>query len=117
MANKSPPPVPVDVSLVQDGDGFAFQTNSGGFYYTYAKDTPGKSNCTGECAEKWIPLYPSNRDAKELGTAWTFVIRDDGSRQWAYKGQAVYTFGFPFQRELESPSKEDLGTDWHPLKP
>ena len=117
MAN-IPPPVPVDVSQVQDGDKYIFQTNSGGSFYTYGKDTPGKTpTCTGACAEKWIPLYPSNREAKDLGKTWTLVVRDDGAKQWAYKGKPVYTFGFPFERELNLPNKDDLGTDWHPLLP
>jgi predicted lipoprotein with Yx(FWY)xxD motif len=50
--------------------------------------TPGKSSCNGQCATNWPPLMAS-ADAKDAGT-WTVVIRDDGGKQWAYKGKPLY---------------------------
>ncbi|MBY0509620.1 MAG: hypothetical protein K2P94_05650 [Rhodospirillaceae bacterium] len=58
--------------------------------YTFDKDVGGKSTCNGECAKFWLPVA-ADADAKPMG-AWTIITRDDGSKQWAYKGQPIYTF-------------------------
>jgi predicted lipoprotein with Yx(FWY)xxD motif len=59
--------------------------------YTFARDTtPGKSACNGPCATAWPPLAATAAD-KDAGD-WTVITRDDGSKQWAYKGQPLYTF-------------------------
>ena len=58
--------------------------------YTFDRDTAGKSNCNGQCAQNWPPLMAS-ADAKASGD-WTVVTRDDGSRMWAYKGKPLYTW-------------------------
>lgn len=57
--------------------------------YTLDRDTsPSKSSCNDQCATNWPPLAVS-ADAKNSGN-WTVVIRDDGSKQWAYKGKPLY---------------------------
>jgi predicted lipoprotein with Yx(FWY)xxD motif len=57
--------------------------------YTWDRDTtPGKSGGNGECATNWPPLLASG-DAKSQGD-YTVVARDDGSKQWAYKGKPLY---------------------------
>jgi len=58
--------------------------------YTYDKDGPGKSNCTGECAQSWIPLTPV-AGAKPI-PRWTIITRDDGTKQWAHNGKPLYTY-------------------------
>lgn len=58
--------------------------------YTFAKDGDGKSACNGPCATNWPPLK-ADASAKAMG-AWTVVTRDDGSKQWAYKGKPLYTW-------------------------
>ena len=58
--------------------------------YTFDRDAAnsGKSVCNGPCATNWPPLAgPSGGGS--MGD-WTVVTRDDGSRQWAYKGKPVY---------------------------
>src|SRR5271169_3136195 len=60
-------------------------TQKGMTLYTWDRDTtPGKSGCNGQCATNWPPLLAS-ADAK-AGGDYTVVARDDGSKQWAYKG-------------------------------
>ena len=58
--------------------------------YTFDRDTmgSGKSACNGACATNWPPLMATAGDSGS--GAWTIVTRDDGSRQWAYKGKPVY---------------------------
>jgi predicted lipoprotein with Yx(FWY)xxD motif len=58
--------------------------------YTFDKDAGGKSACNGPCATNWPPLMAAG-DAKAMGD-WTVVTRDDGSKQWAYKGKPLYTW-------------------------
>ncbi len=58
--------------------------------YTFARDAAGtgKSVCNGPCATNWPPLAaPANAQASG---DWSIVVRDDGSRQWAFKGKPVY---------------------------
>ena len=68
--------------------GKAWMDAKGMTLYTFDKDTAGKSNCNGQCAAAWPPL-PVTADAKATGD-WTIVIRDDGSKQWAYEGKPLY---------------------------
>ena len=59
--------------------------------YSFARDTtPGKSACNNQCATAWPPLAAA-ADAKDDGD-WTVITRDDGAKQWAYKGKPLYTF-------------------------
>ncbi|HEY4664974.1 MAG TPA: hypothetical protein VIG85_08310 [Comamonas sp.] len=58
--------------------------------YTFDQDAmgSGKSVCNGACATNWPPLIaPAN--ARAIGH-WSVITRDDGARQWAYKGKPVY---------------------------
>jgi predicted lipoprotein with Yx(FWY)xxD motif len=67
-------------------------TPSGATVYTFDKDTAGsgKSACNGPCAQAWPPVPAQASDAGSGD--WTVVTRDDGSKQWAYKGWPLYTF-------------------------
>jgi predicted lipoprotein with Yx(FWY)xxD motif len=58
--------------------------------YTSDRDTAGKSTCNGPCLANW-PALTATADAMAMGD-WTVVTRDDGSKQWAYKGKPLYTF-------------------------
>ena len=66
-------------------------TNSAGMtLYTFDKDAAGsgKSVCNGPCAANWPPLMAKEGD-KAAGD-YSIVMRDDGSKQWAYKGKPLY---------------------------
>lgn len=58
--------------------------------YTFDKDAAGsgKSVCNGPCATNWPPLMARAED-KASGD-WSIITRDDGSKQWAYKGKPLY---------------------------
>jgi predicted lipoprotein with Yx(FWY)xxD motif len=56
--------------------------------YTFDKDAAGKSACTGGCATNWPPLL-APADAKPTGD-YSVITRDDGTKQWAYKGRPLY---------------------------
>jgi len=57
--------------------------------YTFDRDAaPDKSACNGKCASNWPPFVAA-ADAKTRGD-WTVIVRDDGTKQWAYKGKPLY---------------------------
>ena len=67
-------------------------TAGGATLYTFDKDVAGsgKSACNNQCAANWPPLAAQ---ASDSGSGdWSIVTRDDGSRQWAYKGWPLYTY-------------------------
>lgn len=66
-------------------------TNTAGMtLYTFDKDTAGsgKSECNGPCATNWPPLLAA-ADATASGD-YSIITRNDGTRQWAYKGKPLY---------------------------
>ncbi len=66
-------------------------TNAAGMtLYTFDKDAGDKSACNGPCATNWPPLMATG-DGKASG-AWTIIVREDGGKQWAYKGKPLYTW-------------------------
>lgn len=58
--------------------------------YTFDRDVAGsgRSACVAACATNWPPLA-APPDAKPTGD-WSVIAREDGSRQWAYRGKPVY---------------------------
>ncbi|OWQ93735.1 hypothetical protein CDN99_04600 [Roseateles aquatilis] len=83
--------------------------------YTFDKDMAGsgKSVCNGPCATNWPPLM-ARPDDKTSGD-WTIITRDDGSKQWAYKGKPLYFW-------TKDAKAGDRGGDginqvWHAAKP
>lgn len=64
---------------------------SGMTLYTFDTDAAGsgKSACNGPCAQNWPPPLLA-ADADRASGDYSIVTRDDGSRQWAYKGKPLY---------------------------
>jgi predicted lipoprotein with Yx(FWY)xxD motif len=58
--------------------------------YVFDKDSGGKSACNGQCADNWSPLM-AIAASKPMGD-YSVITRDDGSKQWAYKGHPLYTW-------------------------
>lgn len=78
----SAPPAKVTEGLLTDEKGMSL--------YIFDKDVAGagKSVCNGQCASNWKPL-PA-RDDDQASGEWSVISRDDGKKQWAYKGKPVY---------------------------
>lgn len=72
--------------------GGVLTNDAGRTLYTFDRDVAGsgKSVCNGPCAASWPPLS-AGADAKPTGE-YTIITRDDGARQWAYKGKPLYTW-------------------------
>jgi len=103
---------PAEVALSDEGDkGFVFRRFPGSQrLYTYDLDKTGQSACNVGCYQAWPPvLAPSN--AKPIGD-WTIIERQEGVRQWAYKGQPVYTL---YHDEPGKPAGDGQAGVWHLL--
>jgi predicted lipoprotein with Yx(FWY)xxD motif len=85
----------------------AFVAADGKPLYTFARDaTPGKSACNGQCATAWPPLT-APADAKADGD-WSVVTRDDGTKQWAYKGKPLYTYA----KDMAGSAATGVSDNW-----
>jgi predicted lipoprotein with Yx(FWY)xxD motif len=84
--------MPAGVQVQKSATGTPMLTDSKGMtLYTFDMDKePGKSACNDKCATYW-PAATAAVDAKPMGN-WTIAMRDDGTKQWAYKGRPLYTF-------------------------
>ena len=66
-------------------------TNEAGMtLYTFDNDPAGggKSVCNGPCATSWPPLFAA--EGASASGDYSIVTRDDGKKQWAYKGKPLY---------------------------
>jgi predicted lipoprotein with Yx(FWY)xxD motif len=83
--------------------------------YTFDRDTAGsgKSVCNGPCATNWPPLLAAD-DAKPDGD-WTLVVRDDGGKQWAFKGKPLYYWSK--DQKAGDKTGEGFNGVWHAAKP
>ena len=91
-------------------------TNAGGMtLYTFDKDTAGngKSACNGPCATSWPPLAATATD-KAAGD-YTIVTRDDGAKQWAYKGKPLYLWAN--DKKPGDKTGDGVGGVWKIAKP
>jgi predicted lipoprotein with Yx(FWY)xxD motif len=72
-------------------EGGALVDAGGMTLYTFDRDTYWSSACNAQCAVNWPPLVAA-AGAKPVGE-YTIIARDDGRRQWAYKGKPLYVSG------------------------
>ncbi|CAM4397553.1 Lipoprotein [Bordetella tumbae] len=87
--------------------------NAGMTLYTFDKDTDGKSACYDQCAKAWPPVMAS-ADAKAQGDL-SIITRDDGAKQWAYKGKPLYLF--VKDKNPGDKTGDNVKEVWHIVKP
>lgn len=82
--------------------------------YTFDRDVAGsgKSVCNGDCAIKWPAVMATDTD-KPVGD-FTVITRDNGKKQWAYKGKPVYTW--PEDQEPGDKYGDNYLKVWHIIK-
>jgi len=87
---------------------------SGMTLYTFDMDVAGAgtSKCNGTCAALWPPAM-AVADAKPEGNL-SFVTRDDGTKQWAYKGKPIYTFAS--DKNPGDVTGDNFKDVWHVVK-
>ncbi|GAB2474657.1 MAG: hypothetical protein ACN6O3_09520 [Comamonas sp.] len=84
--------------------------------YVFDKDAAGsgKSVCNGGCATNWPPLMVAAGAA--ASGDWSVVTRDDGGKQWAYKGRPLY-FWVKDAKPGDKTGDGFLNNAWHAAKP
>ena len=82
--------------------------------YTFDMDKAGsgKSVCNGPCAVNWPPMLAQSTD-KAVGD-FLVITRDDGQKQWAYKGKPLYTW--PEDQEPGDKFGDGYRNVWHIVK-
>lgn len=103
---------PAAPAMVSDG---ALTGPGGMTLYVFDKDAAGsgKSVCNGPCAANWPPLFAKDGDA--ASGDYSIVTRDDGRKQWAYKGKPLY-----FWAKDQKPgdkSGDGFNNVWRAAKP
>src|SRR5690348_5730800 len=73
------------------GGATVLTTSKGFTLYSFAPDTPTKSNCNGTCAQNWPPVKGPATASGVTGTFGT-IKRSDGSVQATFDGHPLYTF-------------------------
>jgi predicted lipoprotein with Yx(FWY)xxD motif len=96
-------------------DGGKLVNAAGMTLYTFDKDAAGsgKSVCNGPCAANWPPLMAGASDKAEGD--WTIATRDDGGKQWAYKGKPLYTW--VKDQKPGDTTGNGVGKVWNTAKP
>jgi predicted lipoprotein with Yx(FWY)xxD motif len=100
-------------TFVANGTSSTLVDSRGATLYVFDRDTAGKSNCYANCAGNWPP-FVGNAASKPVDN-FTIVVRDDGSRQWAYKGKPLYYW----HTDAKPGDKlgNNIGGVWHLVAP
>ncbi|MES2839540.1 MAG: hypothetical protein V4794_04620 [Pseudomonadota bacterium] len=91
-------------------------TDAAGFtLYVFDNDltVPGKSVCINACALSWVHLAAKEAD-KPQGDH-TIIVRDDGQKQWVYKGRPLYRF--VNDKKPGDQLADGMRGAWHVAKP
>ena len=91
-------------------------TSAKGFtLYSFAPDTPAKSNCNGTCAQNWPPVKGPATASGVTGTFGT-ITRSDGSVQATFDGHPLYTFvGDTAPGQAKGNGLNAAGGLWHEI--
>ena len=89
--------------------GKTFVDAKGMTLYTFDKDPAGRSACNGDCAVKWPPVIAT--DGARAGGDYSIVTRDDGRKQWAFRGKPLYTW--PEDQEPGDKYGDNYLKVWH----
>jgi len=91
-------------------------TDAKGFtLYSFAPDTPAKSNCNGTCAQNWPPVTGPATASGVTGTFGT-IKRSDGSVQATFDGHPLYTFaGDTAPGQAKGNGLNVAGGLWHEI--
>jgi predicted lipoprotein with Yx(FWY)xxD motif len=83
--------------------------------YTFDKDAAGsgKSLCNGPCATNWPPLFAMDSDM--ASGDYSIVMRDDGKKQWAFKGKPLYYWNK--DQKPGDRTGDGFNNVWHTAKP
>ena len=83
--------------------------------YTFDKDQAGsgKSECVSTCADNWPPVYVE--PGIKLSGNFTYISRNDGQKQLAYKGKPLYFF--VKDKNPGDRTGDNVNNVWHVVTP
>ena len=73
-----------------------------------------RSLCAGACARRWPPFAPAG-GAPEPSGALSTITREDGTRQYAWKGKPLYYYAE--DRKPGDTTGHEVGKAWFVVKP
>jgi predicted lipoprotein with Yx(FWY)xxD motif len=85
--------------------------------YVFDRDTPGVSNCSGNCAVTWPPvllLSGDPRGASEVSGTLGVITREDGGRQVTLNGLPLYNY--VTDSAPGDATGDGVGGVWHVIK-
>lgn len=97
---------------VMMGDGLLTGSN-GMTLYTFDRDDAGKSACNDACATNWPPLLATANDG--ASGDYSVITRDDGKRQWAFKGKPLYYWAK--DQKPGDRTGDGVNQVWHVARP
>ncbi len=100
------------VQYVMTAAGNVMADTKGMVLYTYDRDMPAVSTCTGGCLTNW-PLFKAAA-TDTAGGDWTIVTRADNEKVWAYKGKPLYYYVMD-TAPRESKGDQPTGV-WHAIR-
>jgi predicted lipoprotein with Yx(FWY)xxD motif len=97
FAAPSGPQSPAWLKLYKHAEyGYVLSDGKGWVLYSFAKDTPGVSNCSGACAEVWPPYLIAPGQQPQADWAGTYKLgvyqRPDGYYQVTYNDVPLYYY-------------------------
>ncbi len=81
--------------------------------YVFDEDRDGTPHCQKECAKEF-PSFAAQASDGASGD-WGVTNREDGSKQWVYKGRPLYTFYR--DKPGEALGNAFNGNRWHIARP
>jgi predicted lipoprotein with Yx(FWY)xxD motif len=102
---------PAPAMVAQD----ALTGSNGMTLYVFDKDPAdgSKSVCNGPCASNWPPLFANEMD--RANGHFSVLTRDDGKKQWAYRGKPLYHW--VKDQKPGDRSGDGVNNVWHVAKP
>ena len=109
------------VIATASGSGATFLSDGGRAVYMFAKDSGGKSACSGACASTWPPVTATGSltgsggvTSSDLGT----ITRSDGTKQVTYDGHPLYFYAGDSGPGMASGQGSDqFGAKWWLVSP
>lgn len=101
--------VPAGVAKQAFGHGVRLTDAAGFSLYANENDRAGSgtSSCVDACAEKRPPLIAESAPT-DLPPAWSLIERDDGAKQWAFRGKPLHRY----VRDREAGTAYGEGNGW-----
>jgi predicted lipoprotein with Yx(FWY)xxD motif len=105
------------VAVAGTGLGRILVDGRGRTLYLFAKDTHGKSACTGQCAAFWPPLITSGKPVATAGAKASLLgttKRADGRLQVTYNHHPLYSFVKDTRKgQTNGEAVDAFGAEWY----